>query len=88
MEWMIITITKDTIELFKNSWPGSGMPLNLDGITVAFSGNDLVDYEGFDADDSVVDLDGCSGLTQLFDDAKMYHTTRNHPQLIGPIRTY
>jgi len=91
---MIITITKDSLESFKHSWPCNGIPSDVDGIVVYFDHNgDLVDYEGYDSNDVPIDLvnhDGIDGLalSTLFDQAKNHHSTITHPQLVDTIRTY
>jgi len=91
---MIVTITKESLECFKHSWPCNGIPANVDGIAVYFDDNgDLVNYEAFDSTDTPIDLaenDNVDGLalSTLFDNAKNHHSTITDPQLVDTIRTY
>ena len=90
----IITISPESLECFKQSWPCNGIPEEVDGIVVAFDDNgDLVDYEAFNSNDIPIDLaenDNVDGLAlaTLFDNAKNHHSTITDPQLVDTIRTY
>tara|TARA_Y100001973_G_scaffold92650_1_gene142657 strand:- start:682 stop:963 length:282 start_codon:yes stop_codon:yes gene_type:complete len=90
----IITISRDSLECFKQSWPCNGIPAEVYGIVVAFDDNgDLVDCEAYDSTDTPIDLaennnvDGLA-LATLFDDAKNHHSTITNPELVDPIRIY
>ena len=90
----IITISPESLECFKQSWPCNGIPSEVDGIVVVFDDNgDLVDCEAYDSTDTPIDLaennnvDGLA-LATLFDDAKNHHSTITNPELVDPIRIY
>ena len=90
----IITISPESLECFKQSWPCNGIPAEVYGIVVAFDDNgNLVDYEAYDSLDTPINLDendNVNGLAlaTLFDDAKNHHSTITNPELVDPIRIY
>lgn len=89
----IITIEREAIDTFKDSWQCHGLPENLDLIVAAFAPNgDLVDYDLCDKNDNVIETDsywvhheGSGSLAALLDDAQE-HATKN-PVIPGTIST-
>ncbi len=85
----IITIEREAIDTFKDSWQCHGLPENLDLIVAAFAPNgDLVDYDLCDKNDNVIETDsyeGSGALPALLDDAQQ-HATKN-PVIPGTIST-
>ena len=90
----IITISRESLECFKQSWPCNGIPSEVDGIVVGFDDNgDLVDYEAFNSNDIPIDLTKCDdldgyGLSVLFEQAKTHYNSHNNPELVDTIRIY
>ena len=90
---MKITITREYLECFQQSWPCHGIPQAVDSLIVCFdTDGDLVDYEAYDSADSLIDLsnhdvDG-RALSALFEDAKEHRSKLANPQLVRELELF
>ena len=84
-ETPVITITLETINTFKSTWPCHGIPDDADLVVCLFDTRggkrDLVDYDVSRADDSVIDPDTMPdagpALSAMMDDALTLHQGGN-----------